>query len=120
MYGPIIILAKASVCLQCLRLFAVGRDKAFWTIHIFLFVNFSYYAAAMIVDGIHCGSVAENWNPAIPGKCIDGASHDLSTGPINLVSDLLMLLYPLVRVWRLQMSHTKKREAYAIFLIAVL
>ena len=114
------ILAKASVCLQCVRFFSVGRDKAFWTVHIFLFINILYFGAVWVASGLECVPRAKIWNPALPGKCINYTAYDLVTGVFNLVSDVLMFLYPLVRVWKLQMSHTRKRAVSGIFLIALL
>lgn len=98
----------------------MGRDKTFWTIHIFLFINVLYFVAVWIVSGLKCVPRAKIWNPALPGKCINYPAYEAVTGAFNLVSDLLMLLYPLVRVWKLQMSRTRKRGVSAVFLIALL
>ena len=120
MYFPTILLAKASICLQCLRFFSVGRDKAFWTIHIFFLINVLYYVTVWIFGIVRCILQSKIWKEAIPDKLINYSAYEVATGVFNLVSDLLMLLYPLVCVWQLQMSLTKKRGASSIFLIALL
>lgn len=119
-YPPAIILTKLSICLQYIQIFVVGHDKAFWCIQAFVWVNILYYVICFFIIAFQCVPVAKIWDPERPGHCVNYSVYNVISGVFNSVSDILMLLFPLVRIWTLQMSIERKKGVTAIFLIGLL
>lgn len=101
-------------------IFVVRHGKAFWGIQIFIWVNGLYYAVCFFVSIFQCTPRAKAWNQLLPGSCVNYAAYNVVSGVVNFVSDLFMLLFPLVRIWTLQMSIERKQGVTAIFLVGVL
>ena len=79
-----------------------------------------YFAACLFISIFQCVPRAKVWNPELPGSCVDYQTYILVTGFFNCGSDLLMLLFPLVCVLKLQMSTKRKLGLSAVFLIGTL
>ena len=120
LYPIVIAVTKLSICLQLIRIFVIGRGKSFWCIQLFIWVNMSYFVACFFISLFQCTPRAKIWDPEVQGSCLDYQSYILATGIFNLVSDSLMLLFPLICIWRLQMSTTRKVGGSAVFFIGSL
>ena len=114
-YPPIIALVKLSICLQFIHIFVVNRGKEFWCIHIFIWINISYFLALAFFSIFQCKPITKNWHPELPGRCLDISGYYLATGVFNLVTDIVMLIFPLYCTWKLQMSTKRKFGVSAIF-----
>ena len=79
-----------------------------------------YFVACFFTGIFQCTPRAKIWNPEIPGRCVDYKSFTVVTSVFNLVSDFLMLLFPLICTRRLQMSSKRKLGLSAIFSIGSL
>ncbi|RAH74287.1 uncharacterized protein BO66DRAFT_313099 [Aspergillus aculeatinus CBS 121060] len=116
LYGPLIYITKLSILLLYLRLFAPSkRNTPFWLIQTLIWMNFLFYLADTIVKICECKPRAKIWDQDIPGQCININIPILVTSIVNVVSDFLMLLLPIVCVWRLQMTWWKKMSLSAVF-----
>ena len=120
LYAPLIAITRLSICLQFNHIFVLNRDKKFWYLQIFIWVNMLYFIALLFVTIFQCTPRAKIWNPEIPGRCLRYQAYTVATGLFNVVSDLLMLLFPITCIWNLQMSNNRKIGVSAIFFVGSL
>ena len=85
-----------------------------------MWVNIVYYVICFFISAFQCVPVASLWDLEKPGRCLNWLAYNIVTGAFNSVSDLLMLVFPLARIWTLQMSIERKQGVTAIFLIGLL
>ena len=117
-YHPVIAITRLSICLQFIHIFVVGHSARFWCIQGFILVSMMYYLAEFFVRIFQCKPIAKNWNPALPGHCIQyGVYH---TGIFNMLSDVVMLLFPLFCTWNLNLSTKRKLQVSAVFFVGTL
>ncbi|KAH2536824.1 hypothetical protein KXW97_006545, partial [Aspergillus fumigatus] len=103
-YGPLIFITKLSILLLYLRVFAPSfRSKTFFCIHALIWLNFGFYFADTIVKIFECSPRAKIWDKTLKGHCININIPIIVTSSINVASDFLILVLPIVSVWRLQM-----------------
>ncbi|GFF76359.1 hypothetical protein IFM61606_03816 [Aspergillus udagawae] len=115
-YGPLIFITKLSVILLYLRVFAPSfRSKTFLCIHALIWLNLGFYFADTIVKIFECSPRAKIWDKTLKGHCININIPIIVTSSINVASDFLILVLPIVSVWRLQMRNSKKWGTSAIF-----
>lgn len=117
-YHPLIAITRLSICFQFIRIFVVGHNARFWCIQGFISVNMMYYLAVFFVSIFQCKPIAKNWNPALPGHCIHYKAYP--TGIFNMLSDLVMLLFPLFCTWNLNLSTKRKLQVSAVFFVGTL
>lgn len=117
LYHPLIAITKLSICLQFLRIFVVDHGTKFWCIQTFICVNMFYYLARFFISIFQCDPRAKIWNPKLPGHCLNYQAYIFATGIFNVMSDILMLLFPLLCTWNLHMSFKRKLEVSAVFLV---
>ncbi|KAH2468832.1 hypothetical protein KXW63_008960 [Aspergillus fumigatus] len=115
-YGPLIFITKLSILLLYLRVFAPSfRSKTFFCIHALIWLNFGFYFADTIVKIFECSPRAKIWDKTLKGHCININIPIIVTSSINVASDFLILVLPIVSVWRLQMRNSKKLGTSMIF-----
>lgn len=85
-----------------------------------IWFNLLFYTAIFFVAVFVCNPRAKFWSPTTPGTCVDINSVNIITSVINAVSDLVLLLLPIICVWKLQMNLRKKLGVSAIFATAAL
>ena len=121
LYCPVVFITKLSILVQLLHIFAPTRTGVnFYLCHFMIWFNFLFYTAIFFVAIFICNPRAKFWNPALPGKCVDINSVNIITSVINAVSDLVLLLLPIICVSRLQMDRRKKLGVIAVFATASL
>lgn len=110
LYGIIIMLLKAAILLEWIHLFVpLGIHNAFWwTCHITLWSNVMFYIACTIVENFSCTPRAKIWDKLIDGHCVNNPALIVSSGIINLVSDVVIFALPQKMIWGLTMSYKKK------------
>jgi hypothetical protein len=107
--------AKVAMLLQMKRIFVVNRKSSlFLLIEILLWTNCGCYFALMMAFAFDCVPRAKLWNPELPGRCID-PNASLLVSALNVVSDVSMLVIPLVVVSRLQLPRKSKRILSVVF-----
>lgn len=115
-YGPLIFITKLSILLLYIRVFAPSFKKmTFIFIQLLIWFNFFFYLADTIVKIFECTPRHKIWEKDAEGSCININIPILITSAINVASDFLILLLPIVCVWRLQMKGSKKFGISAIF-----
>ncbi|OJJ53194.1 hypothetical protein ASPSYDRAFT_62356 [Aspergillus sydowii CBS 593.65] len=119
-YAPLIFVTKLSLFLLYLRVFAPSRrDNTYRIIHLFIWFNVAFYLANFFLKIFQCIPRSRIWDPDTPGHCININIPILVTAAINVLSDLMMLVLPIVCVWRLQMTTRRKMGISAIFAAGV-
>lgn len=115
-YGPLIFVTKLSILLLYLRAFTPAfKSKTYVFIQVLLWFNFFFYLGDTLLKIFECTPREKIWNPRLPGHCVNINIPLLVASAINVVSDLSILLLPMVCVWRLQMRRAKKLGICAIF-----
>lgn len=74
-----------------------------------------YFTACLFITIFQCTPRAKIWNPAIPGTCLNYQAYIFATGIFNVVSDIIMLVFPMICIWNLQMSFKRKLGVSAVF-----
>lgn len=62
-----------------------------------------------------CRPVAKQWDPSIPGKCINTIASYFSLAGTSLAFDIIIIALPLPVLWRLQLQMRQKLALTAIF-----
>ncbi|KAI1389911.1 uncharacterized protein F4822DRAFT_428252 [Hypoxylon trugodes] len=120
-YGPTMFFAKYAVLRQIEAIFFTHRRDSFafkfvWTL---IWANLMFYVAIMISFIFACMLREKIKNPELPGRCIDSNSSIIATGAINVVSDITILIIPLISVYRLQMPLKTKIGVAGVFAVGI-
>ena len=88
----------------------------FWAVHALIWGNLVFYVSVWLTTIFECVPQAKIWNPEKgDGHCINVNVAYAATGAVNVVSDLLILLLPMLAIWRLQMAPKRKLGVSAVF-----
>ncbi|EEH36837.2 hypothetical protein PAAG_07255 [Paracoccidioides lutzii Pb01] len=113
-YGPAAFLTKASILLILTRVFAPYR-KTVRFIYVYFGVLLAYYIPAIIVKIRICIPISHFWmGQTSNGSCLDERAIILADAIISVVSDLTILILPLLLTHSLQMSLRKKIRVIGI------
>jgi len=121
------MLLKAAILLEWINIFVPrgtqatrSRNTFVWASHAILWINVTFYSIVTIIDIVQCMPKDRLWNDTLPnGKC-DLAKLTLSSSPVNLFSDLVILILPQKAIWNLHISFRKRVGISMAFTIGVL
>ena len=121
LYSPVIFITKLSILIQVKHIFAPTRRKAaYYVCHLMIWINLLFYTAITFVAIFTCTPREKFWKPSTPGHCVNMNIVNIITSIINSVSDLTLLLLPIICVFQLQMTLRKKIGISAVFAAAAL
>lgn len=106
-----ITICTAKLAILCLyrRVLRIYPRSAFDIIAILLIIVLTlFYVATTIVKIWECVPRARAWDNSIPGNCIDTPMLLNVGGVFNLLTDLIMVMMPLLVVWNVNMEITRK------------
>ena len=114
--------AKFAVLRQIETIFYDHNRKkaAFKVIWGLIWANVLIYTATTFVFAFACTPPKKLWKPEIEGRCIDLQYPFVVTSVLNLVSDLPILVVPLIAVAKLQAPLKNKVIAYFTFSVGIL
>ncbi|TDZ34303.1 hypothetical protein C8035_v010761 [Colletotrichum spinosum] len=101
----------------------IWHDDYVILISVIVFAEPFIYAAAVtstkISTALSCSPVSYFWNRYLGarGSCINGGLFFFTSGIVNMLDDIVILLVPVPRIWELQMN---KRTKFSIFGIMLL
>lgn len=100
-----------------MHIFVPTRTGAiYWAILALMWGNTAFYGAVWLITIFECVPQADIWNPqSTERRCIDFNAAYVVTGAANVLSDLLILLLPMLAIWRLQMEPKRKLGVAAVF-----
>ncbi|RAQ59677.1 hypothetical protein AFCA_011477 [Aspergillus flavus] len=122
-YGISIFFIKASILLQIVDIFVPSRknDLMFWMCHALIWINLVFYLISSFLEIFACRPLNKAWDPLITrGSCMDMFLLNCIASSVNAASDLIILVLPQLRIWRLQMPLPKKLAVSAVFLFGII
>ncbi|KAF2202989.1 integral membrane protein [Delitschia confertaspora ATCC 74209] len=116
LYPPAMFCAKFTILLQIQRIFASHqKNLIYWSIQALIGANFITYFATFVAFIFACWPREKIWNPHIPGRCISTNASIIVTSAINIISDVTILLLPLIGIKKLHLPAKKKIMVGAVF-----
>ncbi|KAL8823589.1 MAG: hypothetical protein Q9191_005722, partial [Dirinaria sp. TL-2023a] len=113
-YAPLVFLVKTTILLLYLRIFGVDRHIKY-AIHSLLLVLGCYYIATLCAKAAVCVPLRKLWYPETKGHCINNTAALLTDCAVSIISDLVILILPMSRVWALQLPVKRKIALSAVF-----
>ncbi|CAG8011374.1 unnamed protein product [Penicillium salamii] len=112
-YQTSLISTKMSILLQYKRVFSTPRMRlACWLLIGFL----GAYGTWTIVSAwANCVPLAKFWDPTLPGFCLDKKALWFSNSAIHILTDIIILLYPMPVLKSLQLPKKQKFALMAVF-----
>lgn len=124
MYGITICLIKESILLQYLRIFIPNRRADIYlyiTIQFIIWSVFVFYLLYTVFQIVLCTPREKVWNPLMEtGHCFSVSAIYNATGVFNIISDLAILIVPLIPICKLQMPLKRKLLVSSIFAAGLL
>lgn len=122
LYVVTILAAKMTILLQLNHIFVTSRKSIrFYLVQLLIWSNILWYIIAFFLLAFQCSPIARIWNPLIPGHCIvDFYPLTFVNAILNVVSDIAMLIMPILWAWKLQMGWRRKLGVSLIFASGVL
>ncbi|CAG8239210.1 unnamed protein product [Penicillium nalgiovense] len=112
-YQTSLISTKMSILLQYKRVFSTPRmRKACWLLIGFLAV---YGTWTIVSAWANCVPLAKFWDPTVPGFCLDKKALWFSNSAIHILTDILILIYPMPVLKSLQLPRKQKFALMAVF-----
>jgi hypothetical protein len=122
-YGICVCPIKVAILTEWRRIFvpAGTRNTFWWASQVLIVLNIIYYTASIIFNQFICSPREKIWDKTIPGgHCVDNNISDITSGVINLVSDVMILILPQSIIWKLNMPLKDRLGLAFIFCIGVL
>ncbi|CAI7588980.1 unnamed protein product [Penicillium bialowiezense] len=112
-YQTSLISTKMSILLQYKRVFSTPRMRlACWLLIGFL----GLYGTWTIVSAwANCVPLAKFWDPTVPGFCLDKKALWFSNSGIHILTDVIILIYPMPVLKSLQLPKKQKIALMAVF-----
>ncbi|KAJ5467256.1 hypothetical protein N7475_005008 [Penicillium sp. IBT 31633x] len=112
-YQTSLISTKMSILLQYKRVFSTPRMRlACWLLIGFLGIYGSWTIASAWAN---CVPVAKFWDDTIPGFCFDKKALWFSNSAIHILTDIIILIYPMPVLKSLQLPKKQKFALMAVF-----
>lgn len=107
-YGLGITSAKASFAALYIRLFPIRRLAMLNKVIVgFLLIRAIEETSIALFK---CRPIRKAWTPDLEGDCLDLHALWYSAYGLNLVTDVMLFLQPILVAWRLQMPVLKRLE----------
>lgn len=102
-----------SILLQYRRVFSTPHMRLACTILIsFLAV---YGTWTIVSAWANCVPLAKFWDPSVPGFCFDKKALWFSNSAIHILTDILILIYPMPALRSLQLPRRQRFALMAVF-----
>lgn len=112
-YQTSLISTKMSILLQYKRVFSTPRMRlACW---IMIGVLAFYGTWTIISAWANCVPLAKFWDPTVPGFCLDKKALWFSNSAIHIITDIVILIYPMPVLKSLQLPRKQKFALMAVF-----
>ncbi|PWY83833.1 hypothetical protein BO94DRAFT_599249 [Aspergillus sclerotioniger CBS 115572] len=118
-YGICIFFIKASILLQLVEIFGQQRDYFSWSCHLLLWTNLIFYLISLLIEVFSCRPVSKAWDILTPGSCLNTRLVNVVASSVNCISDLIILVLPQTRIWRLHTAFHRKLTVATVFLLGI-
>ncbi|KAI0485121.1 hypothetical protein GGR56DRAFT_616929 [Xylariaceae sp. FL0804] len=114
--------AKLSVLFQLKSIFTTGaRNAVYWVIVVSIVTNLAFYISLFFSYVFQCSPRDRIWlGEAVAGTCVDAVKVNLSSGILNIISDVEALLIPAWAIWHLSMPVKRKVAAMSVFGVSLI
>lgn len=112
---------KVSIVLLYRRLFITPnshRSSISWAIWFIFWWNLLYALALVLTVSTEC--VGKPAQKIEKGECVNQFAVLICASVINVVSDLMILIVPIVAIWGLQMARNQKIRVSVVFAVGSL
>jgi len=107
--------AKFSCLLFYSRVFTI-RDRTFrlglWTLGT---IVASWVIFCVVSTIFQCTPIHKAWEPLVPGHCLNSYKWWSSSSISNIIIDVLILLWPMPQIWKLQMGRGRVALLFGVF-----
>ncbi|KAH0379204.1 hypothetical protein KCU92_g8286, partial [Aureobasidium melanogenum] len=116
--GPLYCLTvlgfKLSLLISYLRVAGFNRTYAtvVWTVLVSVVISQILFT---ILLSVGCQPIAKQWDPSIPGKCLNALPVYFALGGTSLGWDLIIIVLPFPILRRLQLDFHRKVALFAVF-----
>ncbi|KAH0026853.1 hypothetical protein KCU78_g4210, partial [Aureobasidium melanogenum] len=116
--GPLYCLTvlgfKLSLLISYLRVAGFNRTYAtvVWTVLVSVVISQILFT---ILLSVGCQPIAKQWDPSIPGKCLNALPIYFALGGTSLGWDLIIIVLPFPILRRLQLDFHRKVALFAVF-----
>ncbi|KOS43375.1 hypothetical protein ACN38_g5726 [Penicillium nordicum] len=112
-YQTSLISTKMSILLQYKRVFSTPRMRlACW---LMIGVLAFYGTWTVISAWANCVPLAKFWDPTVAGFCLDKKALWFSNSAIHIITDIVILVYPMPVLKSLQLPKKQKFALMAVF-----
>ncbi|KAJ5195338.1 uncharacterized protein N7498_008776 [Penicillium cinerascens] len=113
-YVPMVLFVKTSLIYIFIRLWSPYRGKVI-ALYTFLIFITLYYIIIFFVKIFTCNPVSLYWKVNRPvGSCLNRSAIIVTDSVISVITDLAILVFPIVLTWSMHMSVSKKLHVIAI------
>lgn len=112
-YNTTMAITKLTILLQYGRIIAVQNIRVTWIVVTFLIVGWSVSQVFWVI--FFCIPVNKNWNPSIPGTCGSMKLAWYINSGSGLLTDLVVLVFPLPVICKLNMLVRQKVLIMGLF-----
>ncbi|KAL1304335.1 hypothetical protein AAFC00_000736 [Neodothiora populina] len=105
---------KLSLLFSYLRVAGFNRAYAVTINVVIVAVIISQVIFAILLSAA-CHPISKQWNPALPGECIDTLATYFALGGTSLTWDLIIIVLPLPIVRRLQLDRQNKMALGVVY-----
>lgn len=118
-YGLSTALSKIAILLLYIRVFTTSNRVFTAGVGLIGFVVIATGIVNTFMTIFQCSPIAYGWNES-GGSCIDEVAIARYTAISNVISGAIMLIMPIPRVWRLNLTRSAKIALTATFLHGIM
>lgn len=113
-YAPLTLVVKMSLLLVLARIYRPFRGVI--AVYVILAMNTVYYITILFVKAFACTPVSTYWKVAseINRSCLDRSAVIVADSVISVVSDIAILILPVIFTWPLKMPILAKIKVITI------
>lgn len=115
LYGTASFTVKIAVIIFYHRIFPTNTTRL--GCYILGGTCVAWYIVIVIVFFTACLPIESNWDPNVPGHCIDNVAFAIPPGVINVLIDAATVCLPIYEVSKLKMARQQKYITIFIFVI---
>ncbi|KAJ5168789.1 uncharacterized protein N7482_004383 [Penicillium canariense] len=113
MYQTSLIATKMSILLQYQRVFSTPRMRLACNLLIGLLAVYGTWT--VVTAWATCVPLAKFWDPSVPGFCFDKKALWFSNSAIHILTDVMILIYPMPVLKSLQLPKRQKFALMGVF-----
>jgi hypothetical protein len=104
-----ILFSKLSILSIFIKVFVPFHEGLiYWVNQLLIYTNVMFYVGALVVLLLQCIPRAKISTPMLPGHCIDVYLFVVISGAWNVVSDFVILAFPVWAIWYLNMPLNRR------------